>query len=353
LGLLITIIGFFIPQDRSGQYKDNIEAVFYFIGGLLIPGGAVVLINEFNLGVTSTAPLAMAFCFIFVFYLFTNYIKKNPMLTLFTIWNGTAFIYLTIHTMTNGLSYNYTNLYAYLTMVIGACYILLAYSFKDGWNSKLTSVLYLFGFIGIQLAVLFQYIGVGYNGSLWPVTLSLGLIFAFYLFINSNIKNTHVTLLTILNGTAFMYVFVGALIGGSYYQNKDLYSYLTMVIGAVYLLLAYSFKDGWNSKLVEVLNFLGIVGLLGAAFSQIYNSVPWLMFFFVLVIGGFMFSIYSRSRAILIISTCYLLAYISYITGKYFADSIGWPISLVILGFLFIGLGYFSINLNKKYISNS
>jgi len=59
-----------------------------------------------------------------------------------------------------------------------------------------------------------------------------------------------------------------------------------------------------------------------------------------------------RSRSILVMSTLFLIAHVSYITGEYFADSLGWPISLVILGFVFIGLGYVSISVNKKYITN-
>ena len=187
---------------------------------------------------------------------------------------------------------------------------------------------------------------------MWPVVFSLGLIFIFYLFLNFSLKNVFLTLLTIMNGTAFIYVLVEALIGGSYSFDTDIYMYLTMVIGLVYMLLSYSFRDGPNSKLVEILNFFGITGLLGAAFSQIYGSLPWQLSFLVLVIGGFVFSIYAKSRAILGISTLFLLAHVSYITSEYFADSLGWPISLVILGFIFIGLGYLSININKKYIKD-
>jgi uncharacterized integral membrane protein len=55
----------------------------------------------------------------------------------------------------------------------------------------------------------------------------------------------------------------------------------------------------------------------------------------------------------LALSTIFLLAHVSFITSEYFADSLGWPITLVILGFVFIGLAYFSVTINKKYIKNS
>lgn len=183
--------------------------------------------------------------------------------------------------------------------------------------------------------------------SLWSVAITFGVIFAFYLLLNSVHKNSILTFFAIANGTAFFYLLVEAIVDGLFYIHEDLYAYLTMVIGVSYLLLAHSFRDGWNKKLIGVLYFFGITGFLGAAFSQ-----WWLMSYFIIVIGCFALSVYMKSRSILVMSTLFLIAHVSYITGVYFANSLGWPILLVILGFVFIGLGYISININKKYIVN-
>ena len=188
--------------------------------------------------------------------------------------------------------------------------------------------------------------------SLWPVAITFGVIFAFYLLLNSVHKNAILTFFAIANGTTFVYLVVGAIVDGPLYRYEDLYAYLTMVVGASYLLLAHSFREGWNKKLIGVLYFFGITGFLGAAFSQVFDSVPWQMLYFIIVIGGLALSVYMRSRSILVMSTLFLIAHVSYITSEYFANSLGWPISLVILGFVFIGLGYVSINVNKKYIAN-
>ena len=188
--------------------------------------------------------------------------------------------------------------------------------------------------------------------SLWPVAITFGVIFAFYLLLNSVHKNAILTFFAIANGTAFVYLLVEAIVDGPFYRHEDLYAYLTMVIGANYLLLARAFRDGWNKKLIGVLYFFGITGFLGAAFSQVFDSVPWQMLYFLIVIGGLFLAVYVRNRSILVMSTLFLIAHVSYITSEYFADSLGWPISLVILGFIFIGLGYISVNINKKYIAN-
>lgn len=188
--------------------------------------------------------------------------------------------------------------------------------------------------------------------SLWPVAITFGVIFAFYLLLNSVHKNAILTFFAIANGTAFLCLLVEAIVDGQFYRHEDLYAYLTMVIGASYLLLAHAFCDGWNKKLIGILYFFGTAGFLGAAFTQVFNSVPWQMLYFLIVIGGLFLAVYVRNRSILVMSTLFLIVHVSYITGEYFAASLGWPISLVILGFVFIGLGYISVNINKKYIAN-
>lgn len=186
--------------------------------------------------------------------------------------------------------------------------------------------------------------------SLWPVTITFGIVFAFYVLLNAIHKHPILTFFAIANGTAFIYLLVEAIVEGPYYRHKDLYAYLTMVIGASYLLLAHAFRDGWNKKLIGALYFFGITGFLGAAFSQVFDSDLWEILFFLIVFGGLFLSVYMKSRIILIMSTFFLIAHVSYITSEYFANSLGWPISLIILGFVFIGLGYGSLTINKKYI---
>jgi hypothetical protein len=186
----------------------------------------------------------------------------------------------------------------------------------------------------------------------WPITITFGIISLFYYLLNIVHKNVVLTFFAIANTTAFIYLFVQSVLDNSLYTNENLYAYLTMAIGLSYLLLSHSFKEGWNKNLTGILCFFGITGFLGAAFSQVFDSSVWQMIYFILMALGFYLSILMKSRSILVMSTIFLIAHVSYITDEYFADSLGWPISLVILGFVFIGLGYTSFAINKKYITN-
>ena len=67
-----------------------------------------------------------------------------------------------------------------------------------------------------------------------------------------------------------------------------------------------------------------------------------------LAFGGLALSVaILQSRMLLVLSTFALIAYIIYFTAEYFADSIGWPVALILLGFTIIGIGYFSIRLGR------
>ena len=209
----------------------------------------------------------------------------------------------------------------------------------------------IFHFIGGALIpsgalVTLDVLSTGIN-SIWPVAITFGIIFAFYLMLNAVHKHAVLSFFAIVNGTAFLYLLVGAI---EDFRNDDLYRYLTMLIGASYLLLAHSFRDGWNKRLLGALYFFGSLGILGGGFVKVLDSSIWELFYFLIVFAGLYLSIYLKSRIILVLSTIFLIVHVSYITEEYFANSLGWPITLILLGFIIIGLGYGSVHINKTYL---
>jgi len=188
----------------------------------------------------------------------------------------------------------------------------------------------------------------------WPFTFVFGKIFLVYLVLTIIQKVPILTFFTIANGTAFVYFLVFSIIDGIPYIDDEIISvYLTMIVGVSYFFLSRAFQNTWNSKLNRALYLFGSIFVFGAAFSRVFDSELWQFLYFLVIFGGLYLSIYLKSQIILVMSTIFLIAHISYITSEYFADSLGWPISLVILGFIFIGLGYASVNINKKYINST
>jgi hypothetical protein len=188
------------------------------------------------------------------------------------------------------------------------------------------------------------------NGTLWPFVFVFFIVFGGYLLMNLFQKKPILTFFSIANGTIFVYLFVLALIenvqGG---LEEDIMAYLTMAIGISYLILAHSFVDTWNDKISGFVRFFGSLAFFGATFTRVFDSGICQFLYFPIVFGGIYLSTKLKSRSILFVSTIFLISHISYITAEYFADSVGWPIALIFLGFIFIGLGYWSVNISKKY----
>ncbi len=55
----------------------------------------------------------------------------------------------------------------------------------------------------------------------------------------------------------------------------------------------------------------------------------------------------------LIVSTVAILGYISYFTERHFVESVGWPLALIMLGLVLIGMSTLALRLNRKYIVNA
>jgi Predicted membrane protein (DUF2157). len=242
-----------------------------------------------------------------------------------------------------------------ITVTLGFGLVFAAFGsvlFKSKPNKSIGAIFHFIGGVLIPGGAMVALSEIMGYVSLWSATFVFGIILVFYLLLNYIHKKAILTFFAIANGTAFTYLIVEAMIDGSYYRHMDLYAYLTMIIGASYLLLAHVFRNDWNKGLVKILCFCGATGFLSAAFSQVFNSTFWQLLYFIIVLGGFALSVFMKSRVILIMNTIFLIIHISYISSEYFADSLGWPILLVMLGFIFITLGYVSVNISKKYITN-
>lgn len=143
-----------------------------------------------------------------------------------------------------------------------------------------------------------------------------------------------------------------------YYDDADLFKFATMVIGVAYIYVGYGHKMLWQSKDVQdekekalVQNFLYGVGTVAILTAGIFIGGLFDVFFIALIFGAFYGSVYLKSRSMLSAGSFFLMAHIIKLTSEYFVDSIGWPIALIGVGFLLIGVGYATVYLNKKFIS--
>lgn len=195
-------------------------------------------------------------------------------------------------------------------------------------------------------------------GSTLTHTMLSGTLFCVYGAAYWLFKKGVFNIFNIIFGTWFFFSFTDALITKSTQTLSYKFDeYRVLAVGLSYVLIGYHFSRVRKHVLSKWLYALGVIGFLGAALA-LGGWDPKQNFFWELLFPGLCFgvvylSIYLRSKIFLVFGALYLIGYFLKITGEYFAKSLGWPLALIILGFVLIFIGYFSFYFNKKYLSEA
>ncbi len=194
--------------------------------------------------------------------------------------------------------------------------------------------------------VLLDTMGVKFTtGMQIVVSALLAAIYGYALFI---VRKPILSLITIAYASWAYFAFADMVFGNGF--EVGYLKWATMLAGISYLLIGYGYPSHSSehravSRLlygVGTLAFLGAAITVGGFFDLIFIG---------LVFGAFYGSVFLKSRAMLIFGALFLTAHIIKLTSKYFADSLSWPIALIGVGFLVIGIGYGTLYLNKKYLN--
>ncbi len=92
--------------------------------------------------------------------------------------------------------------------------------------------------------------------------------------------------------------------------------------------------------------FIGGGVLLGGVFAAVEGGPAEIAY---LGVNGFLvyLSIRLASRAMLAVSVFGLIGYLSYFTNEYFANVIGWPVAMIVMGMVMIGLSAYAFKLGQ------
>lgn len=123
------------------------------------------------------------------------------------------------------------------------------------------------------------------------------------------------------------------------------------VIGASLLCIAYALNQSKHLAIAPFWYFVGSVMLLWSIFELVENSLFEPLYLGAAALTIFL-STYVRSRILLLVGTISMLLYIGYYTTEHFADTVGWPIALVMIGIALIALGSLAVRLNNQYIKS-
>ena len=121
---------------------------------------------------------------------------------------------------------------------------------------------------------------------------------------------------------------------------------IAIAVGLSALLLAHAATMRGYRAITPFWYFIGAACLLAGVFGAVEGGPLEIAY---LGINGFLvfLSIRLASRSLLVISVVGLIAYLSYFTYEYFADVIGWPIAMIVMGLVLIGLSAYAFKLGQ------
>jgi hypothetical protein len=209
--------------------------------------------------------------------------------------------------------------------------------------------------------VLLQHFGFKPNQDGLQAIIS-GILFFFFLISYWIFPITLFIIFNILFGSWLILSLTNFMIGGDpYFAYLSFFSYRTLLLAIVYLLLGYHYAEQEKHTLSGVLYGIGSFVLLSTVLNlsgwKPRQNLFWEETLFILSFVVIFLSVPLRSRALLTIGTFFLMIFIGKLTTEYFVNNLGWPLALVLAGLMMIMIGYTSIRiynlLNKKIIMQS
>jgi hypothetical protein len=124
---------------------------------------------------------------------------------------------------------------------------------------------------------------------------------------------------------------------------------IALTLGASMLLISAGIDRTPHGVITPIWYAVGGMTALWGLWDLVEDG--WLEVVFVAAACAMLYlSLQLRTRTLLGVSTLAILAYTGYFSGKYFADSIGWPLALIVFGVAMLGLSGFVVRLDRQYM---
>jgi hypothetical protein len=138
------------------------------------------------------------------------------------------------------------------------------------------------------------------------------------------------------------------------FDEEKIIQYQILAAGLAFMFMAWAFSDSDRQVLTGPLYAFGSFAFLGSALAlggwEPNQNVFWELIFPGLVFALLYLSVHVKSLALLVFGSLFLAAYLAKITAEYFSESLGWPLALVLIGFILMGVGYLTLRLKRTYL---
>lgn len=154
-----------------------------------------------------------------------------------------------------------------------------------------------------------------------------------------SIRRTSLVFLSVFFGFAFLTAVLAWL------EVDEGFAALT--IGISGLLVSWQIHATPHSAITPLTFFVFGALIAFGAFDLVEGEFP-LDFVLVGVAAALVYAgVVARSRSLLVTGVLAMLAFLGYFTGEYFADMLSWPVALIMMGLLMLGLSSYAVKLGR------
>jgi hypothetical protein len=247
-------------------------------------------------------------------------------------------------------------------MMTGGWYVLLEEMYPDSSNWR-AATLFVFGVMAVHQGALF--------GKYRRTALAFTSLFFIYGFmhVGLDLLGLEIVYIAIILGASLFLVGTAlektphrvlaefALLIGVCWLNSGLFdriematssNWASLLIGVSLMLTAYGLhKSERYPRLIALGYFVGSMMAYAGLFDLVQNT-PVELIYLAITASMLYACVVLESRALLLTTVIAMLGFIGYFSSEYFADSLGWPITLVLMGVAFLGVGTIALKVKRR-----
>lgn len=251
---------------------------------------------------------------------------------------------------------------ACIVMMTGGWFVFIGELFPQGGNWR-TPALFVFGIMALQQGVLFS----KYHRSV-QVFATLFFIYAF-MNVGLDLLRLPMAYIAIILGASLFLVALAlektshrllaepALFIGICWMSNGLFdrvaiftqtNWASLVIGICLISTAYGLqKETRFPRLISLGYLVGSLMVYSGLFDLVENT-PVELLYLAVTTSALYACVALHSRALLLTTVLAMLGFIGYYSTEHFSNSLGWPITLILMGVIFFAISSVALKVNKR-----
>jgi hypothetical protein len=124
---------------------------------------------------------------------------------------------------------------------------------------------------------------------------------------------------------------------------------IALVLGGAMILAAVGIDRTGHRDITPVWYLFGASAFLYGFFDAVERT-PFEIAFLGAAAAFVYLSVVLHTRTLLFVATIAILAYTAWFTGEHFAQSVGWPLALIVFGMFMIALSALAFRIDRNYV---